>query len=333
MTIPTRPSGRLAYLTVLCALASLAPGCDESSSTQPAPSASPSPEERLLFSSGRTGHAQLYTIAANGASDTLVRLLVSDGDDLEPVWSPDGARVAFTAVRGQARSIYWIEATGEQVTPHPVTPPSSEQSGPAWAPDGQRILYTSYLYENADLSRVAIDGDPNSLIDLTDVKYPEEENDQDHDGGNWDGCWSPDGLRMAFTSNRDDNWNIYTASAEARTNPRDHVQITDHPAGDWDPAYSPDGEWLAFVSDRDGNPNIFIVSAHGEPGTLRRLTTSPHVDADPAWSPDGEWIAYTSYPDDRGAIYVIAASGDPSTRQRIVTDPMGCWGPQWRPRP
>ena len=333
MIISNGSMNRLAGLLFFCAAVGLVTGCDDSASTQPAPSATPPAEDQLLFSSGRTGHSQLYTIAANGASGTLVRLLESDGDALDAVWSPDGTRIAFTMKRGDAHTIYWIEASGETVTPREVTSLEDNQAYPSWSPDGQRILFTSDRYENIDVSRLAVDGAPDSRVDLTDVKYPGDETDEDFDEANWDACWSPDGLRMAFTSNRDDDWNIYTASTEARVNPRDHVKITDHPAGDWDPAYSPDGEWLAFVSDRDGNPNIFVVSVSGDPVTLRRLTTSPHVDADPAWSPDGEWIAYTAYPDGRSAIYVIAANGDPSTNQRVVADPAGCWAPQWRPRP
>jgi Tol biopolymer transport system component len=326
-----RPLGRRAAW-LLGVIVALGAGCGDSSTTQPAPSASPPATDTLLFYSGRTGRSQLYTIAANGGS--LSRVLVGESDDTDPVWSPDGSRIAFVSSRGdQPRSIYTIDAEGPESSLQRVTDPGSSQIYPAWSPDGLRILFTSYEYENADLGRINVDGNPDSQVELTDVKYVEEEGDEDLDGANWGGCWSPDGLRMAFTSNRDANWNIYTASTERRTDPRTHVQITDHPAGDWDPAYSPDGEWIAFVSDRDGNSDIFIIASDGDPATLRRITTSPHRDADPAWSPDGEWIAYTSYPGGRGAIHVVAANGDPSTRQLIVTDSSGSWGPQWRPRP
>lgn len=175
MIISNGSMNRLAGLLFFSAAVGLVTGCDDSASTQPAPSATPPAEDQLLFSSERTGHSQLYTIAANGASGTLVRLLESDGDALDAVWSPDGTRIAFTMKRGDAHTIYWIEASGETVTPRAVTSLEDNQAYPSWSPDGQRILFTSDRYENIDVSRLAVDGAPDSRVDLTDVKYPGDE--------------------------------------------------------------------------------------------------------------------------------------------------------------
>ena len=47
--------------------------------------------------------------------------------------------------------------------------------------------------------------------------------------------WSPDGSRIAFSSNRDGNFDIYTMSADGSGLTR----LTNHPASDKDPVWSP----------------------------------------------------------------------------------------------
>ena len=81
--------------------------------------------------------------------------------------------------------------------------------------------------------------------------------------------WSPDGKRIAFTSDRDGIVpEIYVMDADGS----DQTNLTNNPAIDQAPAWSPDGTKIAFHSRRDGNYEIYVMDADG--GDQTRLTHS-----------------------------------------------------------
>ncbi len=95
----------------------------------------------------------------------------------------------------------------------------------------------------------------------------------------WDGnaAWSPDGSRIAFTSDRDGNIEVYVMNADGTGQTR----LTANPGADGAPAWSPDGSRIAFESDRDENVDIYVMTADGS--GQARLTTDAAYDGTPAW--------------------------------------------------
>ena len=102
---------------------------------------------------------------------------------------------------------------------------------------------------------------------------------------------SPDGTRVAFSSFRDGNKEIFVMDADGGH----PVNLTRHDAYDADPAWSPDGRRIAFVSHRDGGADhIFVMNADG--GGVEQLTSEPQASWAfwPTWSPDGSSITCVS---------------------------------------
>ena len=94
----------------------------------------------------------------------------------------------------------------------------------------------------------------------------------------FDPAWSPDGQKIAFTSNRDgggNDWDIYVMNADGS----DIARLTDG-AGNEYPAWSPDGQKIAFVSDRGGDSDIYVMNADGS--DISRLTDNSAGDREPA---------------------------------------------------
>ena len=61
-------------------------------------------------------------------------------------------------------------------------------------------------------------------------------------GLNYEGVWSPDGTRIAFTSERDGNREIYVMNADGSQ----QTNLTMDPGVDFSPAWSADGAKIAF---------------------------------------------------------------------------------------
>ena len=88
-----------------------------------------------------------------------------------------------------------------------------------------------------------------------------------------------DGTKIAFTSDRDGNNEIYVMNAQDGSN---QTNLTIDPATDEFPSWSPDGENIAFTSARDGNTEIYVMNAQ-DGSNQTRLTDNPASDALPEW--------------------------------------------------
>ena len=85
------------------------------------------------------------------------------------------------------------------------------------------------------------------------------------------------GPRVAFSSDRDGDWEIYVMNADGSG----QINLTNEPSSDRLPSCSPDGARIAFTSARDGNSEIYLMNADGS-GVTRR-TEEPVDDGGPEW--------------------------------------------------
>lgn len=143
-------------------------------------------------------------------------------------------------------------------------------------------------------------------------------------GANESPAWSAAAGRIAFSSTRDGNTEIYVMNADGTGQTR----LTAVTGLDVHPAWSPDGSRIVFVSTRDGASNIYVMNADGSGQT--RLTSDPAPDYDPAWSPDGSRIVFASNRDvATGALYLMNPDG--SNVARLPSSIGGERLPTWSP--
>jgi Tol biopolymer transport system component len=138
--------------------------------------------------------------------------------------------------------------------------------------------------------------------------------------------FSPDGSRIAFTSRRDGNTEIYVMNADGS----DQTDLTNLPGGDSQPNWSPDGRRIAWR--RSGltvpeSGDIWMMNADGSGKT--QLTSDPADELRPAWSPSGAKVVFRSLRTNQGDIYRMKADGTKVTQ--LTDDPVQDAYPDWQP--
>jgi Tol biopolymer transport system component len=95
------------------------------------------------------------------ARDTLTQLTFEPGQDLNPIWTPDGRRILFSSDRAKpgVSNLYWVNADGTgEVTR--LTDSSHNQIGSSWHPSGK---FASFMEERGagqfDVMILPMEGD------------------------------------------------------------------------------------------------------------------------------------------------------------------------------
>jgi Tol biopolymer transport system component len=280
--------------------------------------------------------------------------------DLEPDWSPNGARIAFErqvscpaggATDGMDNTcdrVYTVNAKGKglkSLVPcrFKVDPTSGMSSKPgidcvgvdqpAWSPNGSKLAFVYRLvdrsYEGSlklDTGIWIVNADGTGLHQVT----------QRTAGTSWDfgPQWSPDGSKLSFFRSdlKLQADAVFTVNADGTG----EFQVTpwELSAGnstDW----SPDGQWLLFnVQPRDGFSNLY--KAHPDGTGLTNLTKQPAGGKQylsSSFSPDGTKIVAARTPGagPEGAADLVVMNSDGSkahaiTRTRLW-ESAADWGP------
>ena len=252
--------------------------------SEPFPSFSPD-GKRLLYSQygGKglnTGNTTIEMMNADGSEKHAI--FHKEGTSaFDAVWSPAGDLIAlcvgkyFRAAGLPSAQIALMKPDGSGY--REIAEEGVNNGFPSWSPDGKRLVYKRG--KQLVIQSIA-DG---KIVPLT-------------DGAHYDNFpqWSPKGDAIMFTTDRDDDFELYTIRPDGTGLRR----ITNSPGNDAHSVWSNDGEWVAFSSGRkgfkdemalyDGVPQpygeIFAMRADGS--DVRQLTDNKWEDAIPGWMPE-----------------------------------------------
>ena len=254
----------------------------------------------MVYAGNAAGNFDIYLQSVGGQTPINLTLDTKD-DDTQPVFSPDGDRIAFRSDR-DGGGLFVMGRTGESVKRL-----TDAGYNPAWGPTSREIAFgTENTVTSPDgrgprsgLWIVGVDTGTKRQIATEDAVQP---------------SWSPHGSRIAYWAARgaQRQRDIFTVAAGGG----DPVLVTDDAALDWNPMWSADGGHLYFSSNRGGSMNLWRIAIDEASGRVlgspEAITVPSRFAAHLSSSGDGRRLAFTSVDFD---LNVQRVAFDPATEK------------------
>ena len=216
----------------------------------------------------------------------------------------------LTYIEGYNRSqLLWFNRNGNQEGS--MSPPDEYGGAPVFSPDGKKFAiqvgdagYAQiWLYDSSDGSRSRF-----TFSQSYDVSP----------------CWSADGTRISFASNRTGLYKLYLRDARGIGNDELLYESKNSciPVG-----WSPDNQYMIF-SEIDAKTKWDLWVLHlGEQRKVFPFLVTEAGESSARFSPDGKWVAYASDESGRPEIYVQPFLAEKSGKWQISTN--GGFTPRW----
>jgi Tol biopolymer transport system component len=248
----------------------------------------------VLIAGATRSDIWVYDVARGGGR-TRLTFTTNNGD---PVWTPDGRRIAFYSARNGPNNLYWVPADGSGPD-EPLITSERHQDPHSWSPDGKVLAFYERREQSSDrdLWLLPIDGDRKPVPFLV---TPFNERSP---------TFSPNGRWLAYASDESGRDEVY-----ARAYPGPGAKIAISTNGGTEPVWSRDGQTVFY---RNGEQFMAVsVRRDGEGLTVgtprvlfeQRLTIQPN--------PGTGSQNYDVSPD--GQRFLIAVPGETSSELYVV---------------
>jgi dipeptidyl aminopeptidase/acylaminoacyl peptidase len=305
---------------------------------------------------------RIWMVPAAGGE--AIALTAEDVSSSHPQWSPDGKFLAFLSARNEGKTQIWLlNRQGGEAQKLTGTPQDVEDF--EWSPDSKRLVVVlrdpkpeeleeakskgkdkeapekskkpktpkPWVVDRLQFKRDTVgyldrrrthlyifDVAAKSLTQITSGDFDDDEP-----------TWSPDGTRIAFTSNRSQpdpdrtyNSDIWIVAPDNKDKGAHPTQVTANPGEDHDATWSPDGKWIAYSSQLD--PKLFqyatkhiavvaVPELGGKPAEAKVLTLAlDRMATQPTFSPDGKSVYFIADDDGTQNLCVVDIATQKITR-------------------
>lgn len=325
-----------------------------------APAPKEGPPRVLVVSGNKDGNSNIYLVQAG--TGEVKRLTDDKAAYTDPVWAPDGSRIAFVSYnREGSRDIWTMKPDGTDQVQLTKKHGIGAFPQPQWSPDGSRIAFVS---NNAGSHICTVEVATGKVSQLTETFGWPNAQQASHP------VWAPDGKRLTYTlskwklgSSEPSDWSAYVVNADGTGTrrlgdrgasggwapdgkrvaclslggvPEDSyaytigadgkgkVRLTAARDGPW---WSPDGNKLCLFDNVDGADRVVVVNADG---SGRCVVTPEHWGRFPRWSPDGKSLSYLRREKENDKAALVVSDPDGKNAKELLED-VSSPG-EWKPK-
>ncbi|HTV03259.1 MAG TPA: amidohydrolase family protein [Luteitalea sp.] len=251
----------------------------------------------------------IYTMPIEGSGTGLAtRITTGPAFDMQPRFSPDGKRIAFSSDRNGLWNIWVMQVDGSR--PSQV---SKENrwfvNSPTWAPDGQSIYARKHFVRQRSLGAGEI---WQFHVSGGDGLQVTEKNGWQKDAG--EPAIAPDGATLYYSKdvtpgdqfeyNKNPFGTIYAILRRDLKTGKERA-VASSPGGSIAPRVSPDGKTLSFIRRIDLGSRLFVRDL--ATGVETSVFDGLDKDLQEAWAVHGVYSQYAWTPDGKG--FVIWGKG------------------------
>jgi len=249
-----------------------------------------------------------YTKEAEGKEEAEIYgdKLTKDAEfNTNPVFSPDGKKIAFISDRNGYNDLFVmnVDGTSQESILHSqigrgLDVIHSEGHALSWSPDGEKIAFVGERKEKDYLYIISLKKSKMNRLRLPMevLKSP---------------CFSHEGDKIVFVGMEGGINNLYLVDA----NGENLRNLTSDEFDEDYPIFSPDDKKIVYVSEREKQKDLFLLDL--ETFAITRLTSTPSDEINPSWFPDGNNIIYVG---DYGGIYNVYRMDVSSVQEDIQDD-------------
>ena len=239
------------------------------------------------------GDLYVMPIGGSTAAAPATRLTTGPAFDMQPRFSPDGKRIAFTSDRGGLFNIWVMDADGKNARQMTIEPAAYV----GWLPGGDRLATLNKTPDDRRLWAIEVESGRRTPL-----------SDRPIETGL--GRLSPDGTMLAVNSRQSGTINVWTLAIDGG----EPNQLTFDREMMGFPCWSPDGKWMAIEMKRGSDTHLAVIPSaglsngrtDGEKSEVEQLTSEPGQSWPGSWGPDGDRIAFAGQRQGIWNIYWVA---------------------------